>query len=193
MWFTVTKKDAYDCYACRRHTEAMKAGVPSPCVGTSYVRRMLEKAVILSLTELAERPASVKAQLVRYRAAEQGKDGRPLGSREDARREMANLDKALAELAAEDTLTVQAQIAGLRMGASPNVYAAVFADLSARRKDMEERRGTLRRQMDKATEPGKVKGGRPSDEVLRLQGLSDLRRVLTSEEVEAQSGTSSAR
>ena len=57
------------------------------------------------------------------------------------RRELRDLDAALTELNAQETASIQAQIAGIRAGASPDAYAAVFADLAARRKDLEDRRG----------------------------------------------------
>ena len=43
-------------------------------------------------------------------------------------------------LDAEEQATVQAQIAGIQVGASPNAYAA---DIAARRKDLEDRCGVL--------------------------------------------------
>ncbi len=182
MRFLLTKKEEWDCYQCQRRVEALRAGLPAECEATSYHRLMLEAAVLLSLSEIAERPASVKAQLARYRQqeADSGSGGG------DARRELAALDRALAELAQEDLLAVQAQMAGMRMGASPDAYAAVFADLAARRKDMEDRRGMLRRALDRdraAAGPGVAASGRPSDEALRLQGLADLRLVLDSPDV----------
>jgi hypothetical protein len=190
MRFILTKKEAWDCYECQRHVEALRAGLPSDCEGTSYHRLMLEGAALLSLMDIAERSASVKAQLARYREEERHQAGAKtgVGSRDEARQEMAALDQALADLAGEEAAAVQAQIAGIRAGASPDAYAAVFGELAARRKDMEDRRGVLRRALDMA---GAGKGGaRPSapsdsisEEALRLQGLADLRRVLDSPDV----------
>jgi len=190
MWHVLTKREAWDCYECRRHVEALRAGQPSDCEGTSYLRLMLEAAALLSLLDIAERPASVKAQIARYREEERRKAGAQSGAggRDEARREMAALDRALEELASDEAAAVQAQIAGIRAGASPDAYAAVFGDLAARRKDMEDRRGVLRRAVEK---DGSGKGGgtknapsdRLSDEALRLQGLADLRRVLDSPDV----------
>jgi len=183
MHFVMTKKEAWDCYQCHRHVEAKNAGVPSECERTGYHRLMLEAAVLLSLTELSEQSASVKAQIARYRAAEGKNDA---GGREEARCEMAALDGALRDLAGDEAAAVQAQIAGIRAGASPDAYAAVFADLAARRKDMEDRRGLLRRVLDKV--PGAGKEGAcfstSGDEALRLQGLADLRLVLDSPDIE---------
>ena len=147
MRFIQTKKEKWDCYECARHVASMVAGMSPECERTSYHRLMLEAAAIQSLTEIVERPESVKAQISHYLTAERETG---VGNREEARQEMAALDKALRDLAGDEAAAVQAQIAGIRAGASPDAYAAVFADLAARRKDMEDRRGILRRSLDAA-------------------------------------------
>lgn len=105
----------------------------------------------------------------------------------DARRELAALDRALAGLAKEDVLAVQAQMAGMRAGASPDAYAAVFADLAARRKDMEDRRGRLSRaltaQRPQAGAGGPRRGiGEPGED-LALKALADAALVLGAPDV----------
>lgn len=163
----------YEYYTCHRHVEARRARLENVCEGGCYRREVLEDAVTLSLTEIAEKPEAVRAQLAVY--SQEG-----AGSKDDARREMAALDKALTLISRDEGAAVQAQIAGIRAGASPDAYAAVFADLAARRKDMEARRGTLQKTL--TATPQKA-AGRPSEDALRRQGLADLTRVLTSPEV----------
>jgi len=191
MRFILTRKEKYDCYECHRHVEALRAGLPSDCEGTSYLRLMLEAAALLSLLDIAERPASVKAQIAHYREEDRRKAGAQngVGGREEARQEMAALDRALHDLANDETAAVQAQIAGIRAGASPDAYAAVFGEMAARRKDMEDRRGVLRRVLNKDAGAGKggarssASSSASSDEALRLRGLADLRRLLDSPDV----------
>jgi hypothetical protein len=48
-------------------------------------------------------------------------------------------------------LAVRAQIAGMRMGASPDVYSELFADIAARRKDLEDRRGWVKTALSQET------------------------------------------
>ena len=61
------------------------------------------------------------------------------------RREITALDRALEELKGEEAHTVQPQIADITAGASPDAYAEAFAQFAVRRKDIQDRRGLLRR------------------------------------------------
>jgi hypothetical protein len=47
--------------------------------------------------------------------------------------ELKHVDIALARLKTEEVAAIQAQIAGIRAGASADAYASVFADIAARR------------------------------------------------------------
>ena len=53
------------------------------------------------------------------------------------------LDQASAQLKTEEAAAVQAQIAGIMRGILPDAYAEAFADIAARRKDMEDWRRIL--------------------------------------------------
>ena len=55
--------------------------------------------------------------------------------------ELRRVDSALNKLRTDEMNVIQAQIAGIRSGASPSAYAEVFADIVAERKDIEDRRG----------------------------------------------------
>ncbi len=61
----------------------------------------------------------------------------------DPRAELVRLDNLLTELVEQEQAIITAQVAGIRSGASPNAYAAAFADLAGQRKDFEDRRGQL--------------------------------------------------
>ena len=57
----------------------------------------------------------------------------------------------------EEQSAVTAQLAGTRAGASPEAYAAVFADIAARRKDLEGKRKAL------SISPRRPKAGKTDD------------------------------
>ena len=70
-----------------------------------------------------------------------------------ARKELTALDLALSDLTLEERALVTAQVAGIRAGAPPDVYASAFADLALKRKDMEDRRGQLTARIRQTTGP----------------------------------------
>lgn len=106
-----------------------------------------EAATVRAFLSAASAPQSLadawRASAERKRAASQQGREEPLPG--NLRQEKAALDKALSALAADDLLAVQAQMAGMKSGASPDAYAAVFAELAGRRKDLEDRRGQVSR------------------------------------------------
>ena len=105
----------------------------------------------------------------------------------DTRRELASLERELARLRDEEAAAVQAQIAGIRAGASPDAYAAAFADMAARRKDMEDRRGRLVRALTaerpQAGAGGPRRGNGEPGEDLALKALADAALVLSAPDV----------
>ena len=177
MRFVQVTREGWEGYSCHRHNECLRAHVPSVCVGDGYSAPSVEGAVILSLSELSEKPEAVRAQVLAYAPA-------PSADPDAARREIAAVDRALSELSAQEAAAIQAQIAGIRAGASPDAYASVFADLAARRKDWESRRGELSRSV-RAGEPKAKRGGEGAEatvqqEAVHRQAVADVRRVLTS-------------
>ena len=76
---------------------------------------------------------------------------------DEVRRRLRELDAALIQLKGEEQSAVTAQLAGIRAGASPEAYAAVFADIAARRKDLEAKRGML------SGPPRRPKAGKTGD------------------------------
>jgi len=132
--------DYYRCSATRNAEEwEGKRG----CEPAYYRVAVAERAVAQAFLSAGTDPEALKdARLLYARRQEDNRaQNGQVPDRQDARRELAALDAALTELANEDRLAVQAQIEGLRMNASPAAYAALFADLAARRKDMEDRPG----------------------------------------------------
>jgi len=117
------------------------------CPEASCQARVAEEANARAFLSAAASPQSLadawQVFEQRKRAAKQKNGQEPQAG--DLNQERAALDKALADLAADDLLAVQAQMAGMKAGASPDAYAAVFAELAGRRKDMEDRRGQVSR------------------------------------------------
>ncbi len=125
-------------YACGRYRRAMCNTGKRECLPTAYSIREAEEAVILTILKACQQPEAIRAAIAEYQDA--AVDRLRTG---DTRIEITRIDAALTQLAADETATVRAQIAGIQSGASANVYAEVFSDLAARRKDMENRRGEL--------------------------------------------------
>jgi len=87
---------------------------------------------------------AVAAALAVYRRGERRAPGA------DPRRDLAALDRALAEVQAEEATAVQAQIVGIVRGVSADATAAAFAGIVARRQDLEERRAALAATLSRA-------------------------------------------
>lgn len=163
-------------YTCGRHRETNAYTGERVCSNEHFKVPVAEEAVVKSIeSALTERDIIAIA----LRAYREQSNALPAN---DLRRELAAADTALGELAEEDLLTVQAQMAGMKMGASPAAYAAVFADLAARRKDLEDRRGALRRMFDARRPAGTDPGGGAE---LKAKALADVGRVLRSDKVPA--------
>ena len=76
---------------------------------------------------------------------------------DEVRCRLREMDATLMQLKGEEQSAVTAQLAGIRAGASPEAYAAVFADIAARRKGLEGKRKAL------SSSPGRPKAGKTGD------------------------------
>ena len=76
------------------------------------------------------------------------------------RRRLRDLDAGLLLMKGEEQSAVAAQLAGIRAGASPEAYAAVFADIAVRRKDLEGKRRAL------SGSPGRPKAGKTDGSIM---------------------------
>ena len=143
------------------------------CLPTGYYVGAVEQAVVAAVLDAAQRPEAVVAALAAYSETPPAEDDAA-----DSRRELAAADRALAALGKEEAATVQAQIQGIMQGAPTDAYAAAFADLAARRKDMEDRRGALSRRVREVprTKGQALERGMALDQ----QALADTARVLSS-------------
>jgi len=165
-------------YVCSHYKSARQDKGEAVCVKTHYSVPVTEAATCTALLDACTRPEAVQAALAAYSRTQAASP-----SAADPRRELAQIDKALMQIADEEAASVQAQIAGIRAGASPDVYAAVFADIAARRKDMEDRRGVLTTLLRPAKSDMKcVRGAAQSEDVWAMM-LTKARQVLLSPEV----------
>jgi len=154
----------------------------SDCLFTSYELKVIEQSVIVSLLDAAARPEAITAAVQVYQEQQDSL------SEPDAlklRSEKAALKNALAQIAQDEAAAVQAQIAGIQAGASPNAYAAVFADIAARRKDLETRQQAGDRLLTNPTQK-KAKNDHAAPQLAR-QALTDTARVLSSDAVPGHS------
>jgi hypothetical protein len=95
------------------------------------------------------------------------------GSRTEPRKEIEVLDRALKELSEQEAATLSSQIQGVRAGADTSVYLTILADISARRKDLEDRRGQLSRALaETKREPREGRAVRVSADRL-IRGVHD--------------------
>ena len=180
---------AYQCFAERQ--SRFLRGI-SVCQNATYALPRTEQSVITSLLDAAARPEALAAAAQAYGETMTGQQ--PLTtSPASLRRERAGIDAALSRIAQDEIATVQAQIAGIRAGASPDAYASVFADLGSQRKDLEDRRGVIvqRLKMDnREPQEGEIKpenkGRQITQSNMTSQVLLDTARVLTSEAVLGQ-------
>jgi site-specific DNA recombinase len=150
-------------YTCRvRNTaERMYGRAETTCPAERCQARVAEEATARAFLSAASSPQSladawrVREEMKRTDRQQERKEPQA----DDLRQEKAAIDKALAALADDDILAVQAQMAGMRAGASPDAYAAVFTELAGRRKDLEDRRGQVSRLLasgSKAAKEGKA-------------------------------------
>jgi site-specific DNA recombinase len=159
----------YTYFRCSAFDNARNKADGRPCQGDVYRLEVVEDALIKAVKGAVERPEAIAEAIALYRQKEP-----PVGK--DARTELARLTRAVEQLRTEESAAVQAQIAGMRSGASPDAYAAVFADIAARRKDLENRRGELNRCLASAEADPE---GR-SDQAITQRALADALGVLTS-------------
>ncbi len=156
----------YEYLRCSAFGNARDKAGPRPCRGDVYRLGVVEEALVRAITSAIEHPAAVQEALSAYRAS-------LTFEQEDAASEQRDLERALEQLRTEEAAAIRAQIAGIRSGASPEAYAAVFADIAARRKDVENRLGEIARVGTRRSQPADT--GRKDT---LQKALTDTRAVL---------------
>ena len=168
----------YRYLVCSASRKARWRGLAPICHSDVYPMATVEEAALTAVREAYSRPESIAQAIAVYKSGQRAKPASP----DAGVKEMADIEEALKQLANDEAAAVQAQIAGMQAGASAHAYAAVFGDLAARRKDMEDRRGVLSRQQAQ----GKLKPTQasPKEADMTRNALADAWRVLTDPAVE---------
>lgn len=169
----------YDYYICGRYQSAAGQLGIRECVGDVYPIAAMEQDAVQALLAASEMPQAIAAALAEYRLAQPDSVEAVTGMRRD----LAAANADLKVLTQEEKTVVQAQIAGLAAGASPQAYAEVFAELAARRALLQDRHGVLAQSLARAmgaSQPGR--GKKEAD--LKPAILADVYEALTSEDLE---------
>ncbi len=165
----------YAYYWCSGWSKSRNHPGRRSCQGDLYSIDVVEKATLSAVQDAQQHPEAIEAALAVYKA------GNELASdANDVRGELTDLDKTLVQLKEEEMAAVQAQIAGIRAGASPDLYAEIFADLAGRRKDIEDRRGVLSASLKRPESSPKARN-KQADKIYVSQALEEAVRALTSE------------
>ena len=165
----------YCYYWCGERSKSRNFPGERPCQPDLYPIAVVEQATLKAVQEAWERPDAIAAALAVYQQREHQVPAA------DPRREIAALDEALAQVKAEEAAAVQAQIAGIMRGVSPDAYGEAFAIIAARRKDMEDRRGVLVASISRKRD--QKAGGRGTPKLLMSRALEDALTALTDEDV----------
>ena len=121
----------YHYLICNAHKDARYQFGGSPCRGDLYPMTIVEQAVLQAMRDAWQDPNALAAAQKAYEHCA------PAPEAQDTLATLPIL-AALEELKAEEKATAQAQVAGIRAGATPDIYAAMFAGIAARRKALQE-------------------------------------------------------
>lgn len=169
------RKSKYVYYVCGRNRNKRADTGVRECVETGYNIEMVEQDTAGVLLHTFEHREAIEAAVQAHTQAKPADTGG-----DEARKELTSIDKAFYNLKSEETATVQAQIAGLRAGASVDAYNAVFADIAAKRKDLENRRGVLSKRVNRAETTGPPQHD-PAG--IHLQTLKNVALTLSSPDI----------
>jgi len=136
---TKLKRQSYRYYLCGPQRRSRVLGAERPCTGDLYPIHETERAALAALEKVLTCPESVAEALAVYREGQGAAKLIP----DEVHRRLREMDATLIQLKGEEQSAVQAQLVGIRAGASPEAYAAVFADIASRRRDLEGKRGVL--------------------------------------------------
>ena len=161
-------------YICGKYQDKIISTGRRGCLPTSYPVAAVEDAVQIALLDAAERPHAITKALEAYRET----DPIPAAGRTD-RSNLAQVESELKTLEKKQAAAVQAQIAGIMAGADPAAYSAVFAEIAAQQKNLDEARRTL--SAAPARQPARPLSAPPPAGKERI--LADTRRVLASPDI----------
>lgn len=155
-------------YRCRNSWKSSNAaGIV--CNKTNYPAQVLEELTCKAIQSVVRQPALVAASL---------KAARERAHFGDSEAEIERLRARLHDLEAQEKATVQAQIAGILAGASPEAYAGVFRDLAEQKKAITARLADLER----TVQDSRIKDEQ-TEAALVAQALADVDEALTATEI----------
>ena len=171
----------YRYFICNAHKDARYQHGVSPCQGDLYPVETVEQAVLQAVRDAWQNPVAILAALSAYE-----KPTAPAVMEDTA--EAQAIRTALEELKVEEQATAQAQVAGIRAGAAPEIYAGMFADIAARRKALHARRAASERSTNPvpAQKPATKRTARIKTPNMEnaLQAFEQAWRVLNSPAIE---------
>ena len=121
----------YHYLICNAHKDARYQFGGSPCRGDLYPMALVEQAVLQAMRDAWQDPNALAAAQKAYEQFAPAPTPRETAAAQP-------ILAALEELKAEEIATAQAQVAGIRAGAAPDVYAAMFIEIAARRKALQQ-------------------------------------------------------
>ena len=169
------KKSKYVYYVCGRNRNKRADTGIRECVATGYNIETTERDTAGVLLHTFENPEAIEATV---EAHIQARPADVCG--DEAQKELALIDKALAILKNDETATVQAQIIGLKAGASVDAYNAVFAEIAVKRKDLGDRRSVLSKLLNR---PVDTNAPLPNRAEIHLQTLKNVALALSSPDI----------
>ena len=160
---------SYRYYLCGAQRRSRVLGPERPCTGDLYPIHETEQAALTALEKVLTCPESVAEALAVFR---QGQIATRLAP-DEVRRRLREVDAGLLLVKGEEHSAVAVQLAGIRAGTSPEAYAAVFAGIAARRKDLEGKRRVL------GGSVGRPKAGKAEDSSVMAGLLRSALAVLS--------------
>ena len=120
----------YHYLICNAHKDARYQFGGSPCRGDLYPMARIEEAVLQAVRDAWQDPNALAAAQKAYEQFTPAPTPRDTAAAQP-------ILVALEELKAEEIATAQAQVVGIRAGAAPDVYAAMFAGIATRRRALQ--------------------------------------------------------
>ncbi len=161
---TVTYDHFYRCQqSCPSSNSAGKV-----CNGKNYRADILEELTLKSIREMAEHPEVLATAIAAYSQKM---------SVENVDEEITQHKRRLQEIEVKEKATVQAQIATVSAGGSPEPFISVLVELKQQREDIKERLASLKFSTKTQQEPKK-------ESQIISEIFADLCEVLHSEQIE---------
>ncbi|MGI4791187.1 MAG: recombinase family protein [Janthinobacterium lividum] len=158
-------------YTCGKHIKKQRLEGEAFCNAKTYRQSIQESAVVTAVLKAVQNPDWIKTALETYRQAKQMPH-----EVVDYRKELQAVERSLKDIETKQGAAVKAQIAGIMAGASPDAYAAVFAEIAVERKSLEDKQSALSR-ASRSRQPSQAV---QQEQTGRETILRDVHMVMTS-------------